>query len=148
MRAKYQVLIIPFRREKDMIKYGIFKRADWKVYQAISGGGEDGETVLESAKREFFEETGLVKDIFIPLDSMCTIPANCFSAHEFWGPKTYVVTEHAFGIELSNKDKIKLSNEHTSFKFVDYKQARKKLEFDSNKTALYELNERIKNNDL
>ena len=51
-----------------------------KIYQAISGGGEDGETVLESAKREFFEETGLSKDNFIPLESMCTIPACYFSA--------------------------------------------------------------------
>ena len=148
MRAKYQVLVIPFRREKDKIKYGIFKRNDMKIYQAISGGGEDGETVLESAKREFFEETGLSKDNFIPLESMCTIPACYFSAFKAWGEKTYVVKEYAFGIELSKKDKIVLSNEHTSFRFVDYETARKRFRYDSNKTALYELNERVKNNDL
>ena len=79
---------------------------------------------------------------------MCTIPANCFSDFKYWGQKTYVVPEHAFGIELDKKDKINLSHEHTSYKFVSYEEARKKLKYDSNKTALYELNERIKNNDL
>ena len=148
MRAKYQVLIIPFRREKDIIKYGIFKRNDMKIYQAISGGGEEGETIWESAERELLEETGLVKENFIKLDSSCTIPACYFSDFKLWGSKTYVVTEYAFGLELSKNDKIVLSHEHTSFKFVEYEDARKKLKYDSNKTALYELNERIKNNDL
>ncbi len=148
MRAKYQVLIIPFRREGNNVKFGIFKRDDMNVYQAIAGGGEEGETALESAKREFFEETGITKEKFIKLDSMSTVPACFFSACKVWGPKTYVVTEYAFGVELTKKDKVNLSSEHKSFKFVDYETAEKKLEWDSNRTALYELNERIKNNDL
>lgn len=148
MRAKYQVLIIPFRREKDKIKYGIFKREDMRVYQAISGGGEEGETIIESAQREFFEETGLKKDNFIVLDSIGSVPACHFSASKLWGPKTYVVKEYAFGVEIFKTEKIVLSDEHTSFKFVDYEQASKKLKWDSNITALYELNERVKNNDL
>ena len=148
MRAKYQVLIIPFKREKEIIKYGIFKREDMGVYQAVSGGGEDGETVMESAKREFFEETGLRKDNFILLDSISSVPACCFSASKVWGPKTYVVREYAFGVEISRTDKILLSDEHSSFKFINYEKALKKLKWDSNVTALYELNERIKNDDL
>ena len=148
MRASYQVLIIPYRRESNTIKYGIFKRSDWHVYQPISGGGEEGETILETAKREFFEETGLKKEKFTKLDSISCIPANNFSHVANWGPKTYVVKEYTFGLELEKKDKITLSSEHTSYKFVEYDKAMKKLTWDSNKTALYELNERIKNNDL
>ena len=148
MRAKYQVLIIPFKRGKDGIKYGIFKREDMNIYQAIAGGGEDGETILESARREFYEETGIKKDNFIKLDSIASIPAYCFSTSKEWGKCTYVVPEYAFGVELTNKDKIALSHEHKSFKFIDYDNATKKLKYDSNRTALYELNERIKNNDL
>ena len=124
MRAKYQVLIIPFRKEKDNVKFGIFKREDMNIYQAISGGGEDGETILETAKREFYEETGLKKEKFIKLDSICTIPAYIFKAKADWEDKTYVVPEYAFGIELTKNDKIILSN-----------------------TAIYELNERIKKGD-
>lgn len=148
MRAKYQVLIIPFKREKDKIKYGIFKRSDWDFYQAISGGGEEGETILETAKRELYEETGLKKEYLTKLDSVSSIPANCFSDSKYWGPKTYVVPEYTFGVELTKSDKIVLSHEHKSFKFIDYESAHKKLKYDSNKNALYELNERIKNNDL
>lgn len=148
MRAKYQVLVIPFKKEKDKIKFGIFKREDMNIYQAISGGGEDSETILESAKREFFEETGIKKDKFIKLDSIASIPSYCFKESKAWGSKTYVVPEYAFGVELTKDDKITLSNEHKSFKFIDYDSARKKLKYDSNRTALYELNERIKNNDL
>lgn len=148
MRAKYQVLIIPFRKEKDKIKFGIFKREDMNIYQAISGGGEDGETILESAKREFFEETGIKKEKFIKLDSINSIPASCFPTSKVWGSNTYVVPEYAFGVELTKNDKIILSSEHKSFKFIDYDSATKKLKYDSNRTALYELNERIKNKDL
>ena len=76
------------------------------------------------------------------------MPACFFSASKEWGPKTYVVKEYAFGVELTKTDKVALANEHKSFKFVDYESAAKKLKWDSNRTALYELNERIKNNDL
>ena len=41
--------------------------------------------------------------------------------------------------------KIILSDEHEKMEWVNYNNAMKKLKYDSNKTALWELNERLKN---
>ena len=65
MRIPKQVLIIPYRIIDNQIEYCIFKRKDMKVWQWIAGGAEDFDTnILESAKREFWEETG-IKDVLI-----------------------------------------------------------------------------------
>ena len=64
------------------------------------------------------------------------------------GPDTYVIPEYAFAVEIRNDDNIQLSNEHKEYKWVEYDEAIKKLKYDSNKTALWELNERIKNDAL
>lgn len=42
MRAPYQVLVLPFKKENGNIKYSILKRKDMKVWQGIAGGGEEG----------------------------------------------------------------------------------------------------------
>ncbi len=46
--------------------------------------------------------------------------------------------------EIGN-NQIKLSNEHETMQWCNYEEAMSKLEYDSNKTALWELNERLKN---
>ena len=46
MRAPYQVLIFPYYRTEKGIEYAIFHRSDADWWQAISGGGEDGETIM------------------------------------------------------------------------------------------------------
>ena len=39
---------------------------------------------------------------------------------------------------------LELSQEHTEYEWVDYNTALKKLSYDSNKTALWELDSKIK----
>lgn len=46
MRAPYQVLVFPYYIGSNGIEYAIFRRSDSGWWQAISGGGEDGETVI------------------------------------------------------------------------------------------------------
>lgn len=58
MRAPYQVLIFLYKKVDEEFLYAIFKREDLSFWQAIAGGGEEGETLIETAKRETFEETG------------------------------------------------------------------------------------------
>ena len=38
---------------------------------------------------------------------------------------------------------LKISSEHTEYKWVDFSDANKMLEFDGNKNALWELHERL-----
>lgn len=48
MRAPYQVLVFPYCVSDKGIEYAIFHRSDADWWQAISGGGEEGEMVIES----------------------------------------------------------------------------------------------------
>lgn len=143
MRAAYQVLVFPYYKGEKGIEYAIFHRsgADW--WQAISGGGEYEETIIESAKREAFEEGGIPKDsLYIKLDTVNSIPAEVFADSVYWGENVYVINENCYGVEIINKQ-LKLSNEHTEYKWVNYNDAISYLKWDGNKIALWELNKRL-----
>ncbi len=145
-RAKFQVLIIPFRIDENGVpEFAITKRSDMDAWQFLSGGGEDDETPLQAAKREAIEEGDIPHDYeLIELDSVASIPAVCFGAHKEWGNSVYVVPEYTFGVDMKNRD-LTLSSEHTELQWLKYEEASEKLTWDSNKTALWELNERITN---
>ena len=114
------------------------------MWQFIAGGGEDNESVLLSAKRESFEEAGIQEDRqFKKLESMCYVPVNYFSeeARQYWDNK-YVIPVYTFAVQLQS-EVITLSHEHTEYRWCTYNQALALLYFDLDKTALYELKEKL-----
>lgn len=144
MRAQYQVLVFPYHINDKGIEYAIFHRSDYDCWQAISGGGEEGETILESARREAYEEAGIsINSDYIKLDTVNSIPAEEFSAHIYWGGNVYVIPENCFGVEIKDKE-LKLSHEHTEYKWLSYEDAILLLKWEGNKVALLELNKRLK----
>ena len=54
-----------------------------------------------------------------------------------------MIPEYCFAVELPHKN-IRLSDEHTLFAWVDYATAMQRLQYDSNKVALWELDNKIK----
>lgn len=146
-RAKYQVLVIPYRKSNDNILYCIFKRNDMDdCWQFIAGGGEDEDkTPQVSAQREAFEEAGIYSEAkFTELETKCSIATECFkNARLIWGKDCLVIPEYCFAVELQSED-IYISHEHGCFEWVDYSTAKKRLKYDSNKVALWELNNKIK----
>ena len=144
MRIPKQVLIIPYRNIDDKIEYCIFKRKDMSVWQWIAGGAEDFDVnILESAKRELEEETK-IKDVQIQqLELTCKIPVVNIVKDFIWGEDVFYSEEYAFYANINNK-KIQLSNEHTEYKWVDYNEAKSLLKYDSNKSALWELDTKLK----
>lgn len=143
MRAPFQILAIPYRTTNNTPEFCVFHRSDIDQWQFIAGGGEDDETPVQAAKREISEESGVDADNIIELKSMCYIPTDIFPRLHFynWPEDTYVVPEYAFGFECA--DEIELSREHTEFLWLTYEDAYAKLKWDSNRTALYELNRRL-----
>lgn len=142
MRAQYQTLIFPYLKTGNSIKYCIFKRKDINVWQAISGGGEVGETPMETAKRESLEEAGISSESnFFQLSSVASIPVEAIRGF-IWGEDVLVIPEYTFGVEV-NSENIDLRDEHTEYNWGTYKETMKKLKWDSNKTALWELNHRL-----
>ena len=115
------------------------------IWQFIAGGGEDEDSsIIESAKREAFEEAGISERCnFFKLDTCCSIPSNCFrNADVLWGKECFVIPEYAFAVKVENTS-LQLSHEHTEYNWLTYKEAKAVLQYDSNKTALWELNRRI-----
>ncbi len=145
MRAPFQIIAIPYKKDNNSLFYCIFHRADYNQWQFIAGGGEDDESPQNAAKREVFEEGGITSDQWIRLKSLAYLPADVISEKDrmHWDGDICVIPEYAFGFEC-NAD-IKLSREHTECIWLPYREAMEKLSWDSNRTALYELNFRLLN---
>ena len=145
MRAPFQILALPYRFADGVPRYCVFHRADHDQWQFIAGGGEDDESPLESAKRETFEEGGVRSNNWVTLKSLAYIPVTIISAsrRQHWDKETYVIPEYAFGFECVGE--MRLSGEHTECVWLTYEEALKKLRWDSNRTALFELNCRLGN---
>ena len=77
-RARYQVLVIPYCITDGQVRFCAFRRKDLDIWQFIAGGGEDEDaSIIESARREAFEEAGIpVTCSYSPLDTCCSIPAD------------------------------------------------------------------------
>lgn len=142
MRAPFQVLAIPFRRTATGLEFAVLKRSDADYWQFVAGGGEDSETPVAAAQRESMEEVGISGEV-IELDSLSTIPKDCLAASDSWGEDVYVIPEHCFAIDAGSSD-LSLSFEHTEFLWLSYGRAERLLKWDSNRNALWELNERLR----
>jgi dATP pyrophosphohydrolase len=64
-----------------------------------------------------------------------------FKDNEHWKDNPYVITEYCFGVEILENPK--LSNEHKEYKWCSYEEAYRLFRYDSNRTALWELNKRL-----
>lgn len=140
MRRPKQVLVFLYKKVKNEYLYCIFLRTGGE-WQGVSGGVEDDESLVDTAKREVFEETGNVVSDIIELSSVTSIPVVDVVGDFRFGNDVYVVTEYSFGTYCDGD--IKLSSEHNEYKWLSYDEAIKYLKYDSNKTALWELNERL-----
>lgn len=147
MRSPLNVLVLPFRgTPAGGFEYAVFRRADGDeaCWQAVAGGVEVGETPRAAAERELTEETGLRSARrWIPLDAHATVPARIFRDLPSWGPEVLVVRELTFAAEVAAEEVIRLSNEHDAFEWLGYAQARDRLRWDRNRTALWELHTRL-----
>ncbi len=139
---EFQVLVFPFRKcDKESYEYAIFRRIRSGLWQAISGGGKTGESFIEAAKREAWEETGIPQSAeYFSLQTVNSVPVYFFSEQTPEG--RYVIEEHWYAVDCSDME-ITLSPEHSEYRWVNYETALKMLKWDSNKTALWELNQRL-----
>ncbi len=142
-RAPIQVIVIPYIKHPDFsFEYAVFKRSDEHYWQFIAGGSEDNETTFETAKREAYEEAGITADLkYTELESFDKIPVVGVSGF-LWGEDVCVIPQYCFAVEVQNRD-LKISVEHTVFKWADYESAYNLLHWNSNKNALWELNYKL-----
>ena len=98
---------------------------------------------MDAAKREANEEAGIDYNAqYMKLDCTCTIPVEFVTGKFSWGNDVYVVKEYTFGVDVTDVN-ILLSDEHDEVKWLTYDDAKKVLKWDSNISALWELNKRL-----
>jgi len=145
-RAPFQILVFPYQYLADgTLRYAVFWRNQEKTgyWQGIAGGGEDDETPSAAAQREAAEEAGIPSRLKIfQLAAMCMIPVVDVCGGFTWGPKVLVIPEYAFGVAVDSPD-LRLSEEHTEYRWVAYEEGLGNLRWGSNKTALWELHHRL-----
>lgn len=146
-RAQYNVLVLPFRQTTGKLEVAVLHRSDAEMWQFVAGGGEDDESPAETARREASEEAAIDEppSAWIELDAMCTVPRWAFPTAP-WPDDVYVVPEYCFAVEVGGHD-IVLSREHDRYEWLEYEPACRRLTWDSNRTALWELTQRLQRQD-
>ena len=145
MREPYQILSIPYRIIDGTPLFCIFHRSDSSYWQFIAGGGENGETPIEAAKRETIEEMGVEPKNIKQRTCIAYVPAEVVaeSRRQHWNKNTYVIPEYSFAFECDSDPTLSL--EHIEYKWLTYDEARKLLKWDSNKVAMYEIKTLLEN---
>ena len=144
-RQPLQVIVIPFReREGGEYEFAVFHRADASMWQFIAGGAEDDETAEQAARREAAEEAGIPGGArLIRLDSRASVPRTAFGPTEHWPEDLLVVPEYSFAVDATGQE-LALSQEHDKVSWLSFEEAARVLTWESNRVALWELNERLK----
>ena len=140
-RQPFQVLIFPYRKCLSSFEFLLLQRRGDCAWQGVSGGGENTESPLEAAARELFEETGFAPIKMNKLDSTATIPKTQYKDWEQCPSELYVVTEYSFGTLIEGE--AVLSDEYSDYRWCEFDHASELLKYDSNRTALWELNARL-----
>jgi dihydroneopterin triphosphate diphosphatase len=151
VRQARNVLVFLFRMTVTARpEYAVFRRSDDANWQPVSGGVEDSEDLIAAARRETAEETGLPgTSRMYQLDMVSGVEKACFAEGENWPGQLYIVSKHYFAVDVGAETAaIRLSHEHHEFRWLAYGQAYAALRYDDDKTALWELNARIRARDL
>lgn len=144
-RAPFQVVALPVRILTEPQRlYAVFRRRIEGYWQGIAGGGEGAETPLQAVQRESFEETGISpKCLWIALQTTASVPVTHFQHREHWDATILVIPIHYFGVVCAT-DEIQLSREHVDYQWVTEEQAQTMLKWDSDRTALWELEQLLR----
>jgi dihydroneopterin triphosphate diphosphatase len=145
VRAPFQVLVYPYRvLAPGAAEYALLRRSDNGWWQGVAGGGEDAESPVEAAAREAHEEIGTPLDApLLPLDTVFSVPVTEFRARVQWDPDLFVIPCRCFGLAL-DVPALRLSHEHVESRWLAYADARDLLRFDGDRTALWELDQRLR----
>lgn len=143
-RAAFQVLVLPYQEVEGDLRFALFRRADGAYWQGVAGGGEADESPSQAARRETAEEAGLDGDVeLVELDARATIPVVHVTGECTWGPDVLVIPEFTFGVRV-DRPELTLSHEHTEYGWFDLDAALKAVRWDSNRSALWELDHRLR----
>jgi 8-oxo-dGTP pyrophosphatase MutT (NUDIX family) len=145
MKKKFRkaIFVIVYSEFKDKINYLILKRKlHWKGWEFPKGGINFFETKKHAVKREIKEETGLkiLKIKKFNFKGEYNYDKKYFDRKDFCGQ-----TFSLFSAKVK-KGKVKVDKlEHSDYKWVNFKEAMKKLTWNNQRKSLKIVNEWLKN---
>jgi len=125
----------------------LLERADHPGYwQSVTGSRDDDELMSQTAAREVLEETGLEAGRFKLTDWHYQ---NVYEIYPVWRhrypPGVTQNTEHVFGLELPEKQPVKIApREHLGYVWLPWQEAAAKCFSPSNRAAIMQLPERVR----
>ena len=136
------VLVIIYTTAREVL---LLERADRPgFWQSVTGSRDDDEALSQTAKREVFEETGLDTGTYELTDWQ---QQNVYEIYPVWrhryAPGVTHNTEHVFGLELAERQPVKISpREHLAYVWLPWQAAADKCFSPSNRAAIMQLPER------
>lgn len=143
MRLSLEIQAVIFRlkpRLEFLMLHRISKLGNF--WQNLSGGVEEGENLLQTLKWELIEETGISSKQILRIIEKIHYYEWLKTSGEMKGKK---IKEWVFGVEVDPNFMVELSEEHYEYRWCNFEEAMKLLKWDQNKTALFKLNEILKN---
>ncbi|NVM43796.1 MAG: NUDIX pyrophosphatase [Candidatus Lokiarchaeota archaeon] len=138
MRIPIQVLVYPVRRTEREWEFLMLKRIKSRggFWQGVTGAPKNGETIIEGARRELFEETGFHSITLIQTEITYIIPMeNRWIA--IYPEGTKEIPEYIFIAKIHKAGPPTIDPiEHDEWKWCSYEEAMNLLSWDDNKRAL------------
>lgn len=121
-KAIYSIVAVIYDKNKDYYFLILKKKGTWEGWQFVQGAKEKEEDWKDAVKREVKEETGL--------DCEDIIKINVKSDYWFkWEGELIHKFLHYFLVKADMKAKIKLSVEHSAYKWADFETALGAIKF-------------------
>jgi len=139
------VLVVIYTTKLEVL---LLERADFPGYwQSVTGSRDGEESLIETAAREVFEETGLDTRLYTLTDWQ---EQNVYEIYPQWQhrypPGTTQNSEHVFGLQLPQQVDVELSpREHLNCQWLPWNVAADKVFSPSNRDAILQLPERKAN---
>ncbi|MCU0342655.1 MAG: NUDIX pyrophosphatase [Ignavibacterium sp.] len=120
-----------FRIKNGELEFLLLKRSPEQYYpnlwQMVTGKIKENETAYQSALREIKEETGLTPEKFWVAPTV----------NSFYSPdKDYICILPVFAARVKDECEIKLSKEHTEYKWVNPGEAKQLLAWDGQRKSV------------
>ena len=117
----------------------LLERASHAGYwQSVTGSQEDGEALIDTARREVAEETGIVAPAQQFTDWQMTNTFEIFAEWRFrYAPGVTHNTEHVFSLELPHPQPVRLApDEHLAYLWLPWREAATRCFSWSNRDAI------------
>jgi dATP pyrophosphohydrolase len=146
-RAPWQVLVYLYRVSAEgELQVALFQRVHGGYWQGIAGGGEEGETPEEAARRETREEAGIeCRGRWIALAPVLSVPVHVIrpGLRKHWPGWLTTIPCYPFAAETP-EGPLRLSAEHAEYRWARLDEARALVHWDNDRVVLAALAEGVR----